>query len=92
MFMHYSNTIHALFTHCPTGPTTTFFQKKKNIKNGFHSIIHSYKNYFVTVFLVFNKISCIQIDPKSRYRESKNPLKKTKRQWASGEIEVEERK
>ena len=29
---------------------------------------------------------------KSRYKESKNPLEKSKRQWASGEIEVEERK
>ena len=29
---------------------------------------------------------------KSRYRESKKPLQKTKRQWAGGEIEVEERK
>ena len=29
---------------------------------------------------------------KSRYRESKKPLKKTKRQCAGGEIEVEERK
>ena len=28
----------------------------------------------------------------SRYRESKKPLEKTKRQWAGGEIEVEERK
>ena len=27
----------------------------------------------------------------SRYRESKNPLEKSKRQWAGGEIEVEER-
>ena len=29
---------------------------------------------------------------KSRYRESKKPLEKTKRQWAGGVIEVEERK
>ena len=29
---------------------------------------------------------------KSRYRESKKPLKKTKRQWVGGEIEVEEKK
>ena len=29
---------------------------------------------------------------KSRYKESKNPLEKSKRQWAGGEIEVEERK
>ena len=29
---------------------------------------------------------------KIRYREIKKPLEKTKRRWASGEIEVEERK
>ena len=29
---------------------------------------------------------------KSRYKESKNPLEKSKRQWAGREIEVEERK
>ena len=29
---------------------------------------------------------------KSRYKESKNALEKSKRQWADGEIEVEERK
>ena len=34
------------------------------IKNGFHSIIHMFKNYFTTVFLVFSfsKISYIQTD------------------------------
>ena len=36
----------------------------KNIKNGSHSTIHIYKNYFVTIFLVSAKISCIQMDPK----------------------------
>ena len=29
---------------------------------------------------------------KSRYRESKKSLEKTKKQWAGGEIKVEERK
>ena len=42
------------------------------------------------------KITCVSdiFDQKlkSRYKESKNPLEKSKRQWAGGEIEVEERK
>ena len=32
------------------------------IKNGSHSIIHTFKNYFAIVFLVFSKIICIQMD------------------------------
>ena len=35
-----------------TGPTTTLFWKK--IKNGSHITIHTFKNYFVTVFSVFS--------------------------------------
>ena len=37
------------------------------IKNGSHSTIHTFKNYFATVFSVFSfsKISSIQTDPKS---------------------------
>ena len=36
------------------------------IKNGSHSTIHTFKNYFTTVFSVFSfsKISSIQTDPK----------------------------
>ena len=30
----------------------------------YHGIIHPFKNYFVTVFSVFNKINYIQMDPK----------------------------
>ena len=41
-------TVAALFM----GPTTTLF--KKNIKNGSHGTIHTFKNYFATVFSVFN--------------------------------------
>ena len=37
---------------------TSFFIKNF-IKNGFHGTIHKFKNYFVTVFSVFNKISII---------------------------------
>ena len=35
---HYSRTVHAL----------------KNIKNGSHSTIHTFKNYFTTVLSIFN--------------------------------------
>ena len=59
LFTHCRSTVHALFT----GPTLTLFRKKIKIKNGSHDIIHTFKNYFVTIFSVFNKISYIQIDP-----------------------------
>ena len=42
------HTVHALFM----GLITTLL--KKYIKNGTHSIIHTFKNYFVTVFSVFS--------------------------------------
>ena len=35
---------------------------KKNTKNGSHGTIHTFKNYFATVFSVFSKISCIRTD------------------------------
>ena len=41
-----------------TGPTSTLFRKKN--KNESHGIIHAFKNYFVTVFSIFSKISDIQ--------------------------------
>ena len=44
---------------------TSFFTQTL-IKNGSHSTIHTFKNYFVTVFSVFSKISCIQTDLKKR--------------------------
>ena len=31
-----------------------FIKKKLKIKNGFHGTIHTFKNYFATVFLVFS--------------------------------------
>ena len=40
---------HALFT----GPASTR-KRKSNFKTGFHGISHTFKNYFDTVFLVFN--------------------------------------
>ena len=39
------------------GPTSTLL--KKYFKIGSHSTIHTFKNYFTTVFSVFNKISDI---------------------------------
>ena len=50
--------------HCSRDPQTSFFNKIF-IKNGFHDTIHIFKNYFATVFSVFSKISCIQMDPKN---------------------------
>ena len=46
-----------------TGPTNLFFLNKIFIKNGSHSNIHTFENYFTTVFSVFSKISGIQTDP-----------------------------
>ena len=43
-----SCTVHALFM----GPTTTLFRKKK-FKNVSHGTIHTFKNYFGTVFFSF---------------------------------------
>ena len=58
-------TIHVLFMHCLRivhGTHNHFIQKK--IKNGSHGIIHTFKNYFATMFSIFSKISGIQMDPK----------------------------
>ena len=46
---HCSCTVSLLFTYCSS--TVHAF---KNIKNGSHSTIYTFKNYFITVFLVFN--------------------------------------
>ena len=52
--VHCTRTIHGTHKH---------FIHKKNIKNESHNTIHTFKNYFTTVFSVFNKISYIQTDP-----------------------------
>ena len=59
--------MHALVTHCAY--TINAF---KNFKNRSHGIIHTFKNYFATMFSVFRfqfsvsaTISSIQTDPKS---------------------------
>ena len=59
-------TVYALFTHC-----AYTVHVLKNIKNGSHGTIYTFKNYFTTVFFVFSfqfsisaTISSIQTDPK----------------------------
>ena len=45
--------------HCLRDPQTSFFTKTF-IKSESHGTIHTFKNYFATVFSIFNKISVIQ--------------------------------
>ena len=47
--------------HCSRDSQISFFTQTF-IKNGSHDTIHTFKNYFVTVFSVFSKISGIQTD------------------------------
>ena len=53
--------VYALFTYCAC--TVYAF---KNIKNGFHGTIYTFKNYFATVFSVSATISSIQTDPQAQ--------------------------
>ena len=64
---NYEQCICALFMDLQIPLFSNFF-----IKNGSHGTIHTFKNYFTTVFSVFsfNKISSIQTDPKYYYREA----------------------
>ena len=55
-------TVYILFTHCLRDPQPLYSEKK--IKNGSYGTIHIFKNYFIIMFLVFSKISCIQTDLK----------------------------
>ena len=50
-------TVYILFTHCLWDPQPLYSEKK--IKNGSYGTIHIFKNYFIIMFLVFSKISCI---------------------------------
>ena len=61
----------ALFTK----PTTTYSKKKKKFGP---TALFTFKNYFVTVFSVFNKISCLQTNPKKHHptNNQKNLKKK----------------
>ena len=56
------STFSADLVYCLWDPQISFFNKTF-IKNGSHGTIHTFKNYFVIVFSVFNKISGIQTDP-----------------------------
>ena len=49
--------------HCSQNLQTSFFTKTF-IKNGSHDIIHTFENYFATVFSIFSKIRGIQTHPK----------------------------
>ena len=49
--------------HCSRDLQISFFTQTL-IKNGSHSTIHTFKNYFATLFSVFSKIRCIQTDLK----------------------------
>ena len=53
LFTYYSRTVHGTHSH--------FIQKK--IKNESYSTIHTFKNYFATVFSVSTTINSIQTDP-----------------------------
>ena len=44
--------------HCSRDPQTSFFTQNF-IKNGSHDTIHTFKNYFTTVFSIFSKIGDI---------------------------------
>ena len=48
---------------------------EKNIKNGSHDTIYTFKNYFAIVFSVFSKINGIQTDPKSSNTIFKHPIR-----------------
>ena len=50
--MHCSGTVYALFRYCSWDPQPLYSEKK--IKNESHGTIHTFKNYFATVFSVFN--------------------------------------
>ena len=62
MALCHTNRFRVLFIR----PTNIFFSNFF-IKNGSHITIHTFKNYFVTVFSVFSKISGIQTDSNSCY-------------------------
>ena len=63
--------VNSTLVHCLRIPQITFFNNFF-IKNGSHDTIHTFKNYFATVFSIFSfsKIISIQTDP-NRYRNSR---------------------
>ena len=58
-------TVYILFMHCSWDSQLLY--SEKNIKNGSHGTIYTFKNYFATVFFnfqfQFSVFSCIQTDP-----------------------------
>ena len=56
IFFYFSSGSRVLFT----GPTSTLL--KKNFKIGSYRTIHTFKNYFTTVFSIISKINGIQTD------------------------------
>ena len=51
-----------LFVHClrTVYRTHNYFIQKIYIKNRSHDTIYMFKIYFITIFLIFSKINCIQ--------------------------------
>ena len=74
--------------HCSWDPQTSFFFNKTFIKNGSHSTIHTFKNYFATVFSVFSKISDIQTDPLYTLQSNIVSTKKKKKEHNSYRYEL----
>ena len=64
--LHYltKSTINSARMHCSWVPQIPLFSHFF-IKNRSYSTIHTFKNYFTTVFLFLAKISSIQTDPKT---------------------------
>ena len=62
--MHIEQYSHAQFTDLQTSLFSNFF-----IKNESHNIIHTFKNYFATIFSIFSKINYIQIYPEILVKE-----------------------
>ena len=52
-FSHVSGRQISLFMYCSRDPQP-LYSEKKNIKNGSHNTIHTFKNYFATVFSIFS--------------------------------------
>ena len=48
------SSVNSASVHCSRVPQTSLFSYFF-IKNGFHDTIHTFRNYFVTIFSIFNK-------------------------------------
>ena len=81
-------TMNSVQVHYLRDPQTSLFSNFF-IKNGSHSTIHIFKNYFATVFSVFSKISCIQTNPLFQLKKWKKPKPKKLYVFNKREILVE---